>query len=148
MKFELLLMLERVFKKDKYIVGRLGYKGFDEKDNQIEKVDFLCNTLEDKYSDFKNGVKDKIAGYTAIPDGKYQVKLTMSNRFKRILPELLAVPYYEGIRIHRGNRAEDTEGCILVGKNDSPGWVSNSTFWETEIINLISQYKTCYINIK
>jgi len=148
MKNELLLLVDRAFKKEKYTIGRLGYKGFDEKDTIIENVPFLCNTLEDKWIDWKGGMKDKIAGETAIPDGKYQVKLTMSNRFKRILPEIIGVCFFEGIRIHRGNRAEDTEGCLLVGKNDSPGWVSNSTYWETEIIKLISQYKTCWINIK
>lgn len=148
MKQELLLIVDRAFKKEKYTIGRLSYRGFNEKNELVEKKDLYCNTLEDKWCDFKNGIKDKVAGHTAIPDGKYQVILDMSNRFKRILPLLIAVPYYEGVRIHRGNKAEDTEGCILVGKNDSPGWVSNSTFWETEIIKLIQQYKKCFIVIK
>lgn len=56
----------------------------------------------------------KIQGKTAIPEGTYQVKLTMSNRFKKILPEVLCVPNFQGIRFHGGNTSADTEGCILI----------------------------------
>jgi hypothetical protein len=58
----------------------------------------------------------KIDGQTAIPAGEYKISLTMSNRFKKILPLLANVPNFSGIRIHGGNTSENTEGCILVGR--------------------------------
>lgn len=57
----------------------------------------------------------KQRGITAIPQGAYKVKLTFSQKFQRMLPELLDVPGFDGIRIHAGNRSENTEGCVLVG---------------------------------
>ena len=69
---------------------------------------------------------NKLKGITAIPTGKYDVILTFSPRFKCVLPLLLNVKGFEGIRIHPGNSAEDTEGCLLVGENKEKGKVINS----------------------
>lgn len=76
----------------------------------------------------------KIAGKTAIPEGRYAVAVTFSPRFKRWLPLLLHVPMFEGIRIHAGNSAEDTAGCILPGMNTVKGWVTDSRVWEKNIV--------------
>ena len=76
-----------------------------------------CETLEDPVREVEGATvanwKEK--GDTAIPRGRYRVIVNHSNRFKRDLPLLLAVPGFEGIRIHPGNTESDTEGCILVG---------------------------------
>jgi hypothetical protein len=71
-----------------------------------------CFTLEDQV---RSG--PKVMGETAIPFGTYEVILSMSPKFKRIMPEILNVPGFTGIRIHTGNVDEDTEGCLLVGEN-------------------------------
>lgn len=82
-------------------IGQLGIDGV-----------FAAFTLEDPVHE---GVK--IFGETAIPQGRYQVVINRSVRFQRMLPLLLAVPGFSGIRIHAGNTSVDTAGCILVGLN-------------------------------
>lgn len=77
---------------------------------------FECYTLEDADRETADPVECwKIPGKTAIPRGSYPVTLTLSNRFKRVLPLLGNVRGFSGVRIHSGNSHEDTEGCILVG---------------------------------
>ena len=81
---------------------------------------FFCDTIEDEER------PSKIWGKTAIPVGRYEIILNMSNRFKVIMPLLLEVPNFAGIRIHSGNTALDTEGCILLGTFKRPGTIINS----------------------
>ena len=84
---------------------------------------FECYTLEDVVRVFK------IFGSTAIPMGCYNVALTYSPRFGKTMPLIEDVRGFTGVRIHCGNKAEDTEGCILVGANynpQKPDWISSS----------------------
>ena len=103
------LELKRIAYKETYTIGKLYIDGI-----------YFADTLEDKVRDIK--IKDK----TAIPCGTYKVQITYSNRFKKMMPLLLNVPGFEGIRIHNGNSESDTSGCILVGQNKVKGKLVNS----------------------
>lgn len=75
---------------------------------------FQCRTLEDVTR------REKVQNMTAIPAGIYDVVIAWSNRFERLMPRLLGVPFFSGILIHPGNTAADTDGCILVGRKEVP----------------------------
>lgn len=120
------LLLTRNWKKPEYTIGRLHMNGV-----------FFCNTLENKVRELGKDGKGKIKGITAIPAGRYRVRMdVVSPKYKNRsqyqfcggrVPRLVDVPFYDGILIHIGNTAADTEGCLLVGENKAKGKVINST---------------------
>lgn len=91
------------------------------------KGERICYILEDTDRRLESG-GTKLYGRTAIPRGKYQVMIDYSPRFNRELPRLLGVKDFAGVRIHAGNKPEDTEGCLIPGLKMQPekNWVSNS----------------------
>jgi hypothetical protein len=103
------ITIKRLHKSENSTIGELSIDG-----------KFECYTLEDVER------KVKIKGETAIPKGTYIVGISLSNRFKKLLPILIDVPNFEGVRIHSGNNNHDTEGCILVGSSRGVDWIGNS----------------------
>lgn len=103
------ITIKRLHKTDKSTIGELLIDGI-----------FECYTLED----IERPVK--IKAETAISKGTYKVIINQSNRFKRLMPLLLNVPNFEGVRIHAGNTNHDTEGCILVGRTRSKDFIGQS----------------------
>lgn len=87
-----------------YTLGRLFVDG--------KQYGYTC---EDKDRQLEDSPGAKIAGQTAIPRGLYLLTATYSNRFKKVMPLIVDVPGFEGVRIHGGNTHEDTEGCPLLG---------------------------------
>lgn len=99
---------------------------------------FLCYTLEDTDRFLEaGGLDDKVKGETAIPRGEYKLTLSMSNRFKKVLPEVLGVKYFTGIRIHAGNTVDDTDGCILVGMNRIGAVITHSQMALSHLMKLL-----------
>lgn len=117
------LKVIRRYKGENYTIGSLYIDG-----------KYFCDTLEDPVRDLKVDGTGKEPGKTAIPAGTYSVALGYSPKFRRELPRLQDVPFFSGILIHRGNDAEDTSGCILVGENKVKGKVINSTKYEVELV--------------
>lgn len=92
------MLLEREWFTDKSTIGRLSFDG-----------EHVCFTLEDTCRKVKEN------GKTAIPSGRYEITIDFSERFQKQMPHILDVPLFEGVRIHAGNTAENTDGCLLVG---------------------------------
>lgn len=131
------LSLNRIYKSPTYTIGKLF----------IDDL-FFCDTLEDAVREIGSNGKGKIKGETAIPAGRYKVILTMSQRFKRVMPLLVDVQHFDGIRIHSGNTEFDTEGCILVGVNSEKGKVLMSKITEEALMKRLSAHKgDIYITI-
>jgi hypothetical protein len=121
------LDLKRVQLDDDVTIGSLEVDGVWE-----------CWTLEDTVR--ADGVK--IAGETAIPSGRYTVDITMSPRFKVELPLLVNVDGFVGVRIHPGNSAQDTEGCILVGQDRQAKSIGHSRAAFNRLMTKLSAAKS------
>lgn len=116
------IQLKRRYIGEGYTIGTLSIDG-----------QYFCDTLEDAVRQVK------VYGKTAIPYGRYNIILNVSPRFGRILPRLIDVPQFDGVLIHRGNTAEDTAGCILVGENKVKGKVINSTPYEIGLVKMMQE---------
>ena len=120
------ILLKRIALRDTYTIGKLYIDG-----------QYMCDTCEDKVRDLSK--EKKVYGETAIPYGTYKVSWTYSPKFKKYMPLLEDVPQFAGIRIHSGNTAKDSLGCILVGENKQKGMVLNSRATVNKIYPIIKK---------
>lgn len=108
---------------------------------------FECYILEDKDRGLTDAmplgeiVATKVYGKTAIPYGRYEIDWTMSARFKTMMPILLKVKGYEGIRIHKGNTSIDTLGCLICGTKKATNKVTESTSATNKLYVKIAEAK-------
>lgn len=148
------LTLKRIARRETYTIGRLFIDG-----------KYFCDTIEDTDRGLKQSLPQSVniakkrKGVTAIPEGKYLVVMNVkSPKFSQkkqydwcggYLPRLVNVPAFEGVLIHIGNTANDTEGCLLVGKNTQVGKVLDSTATFKELYRRLKEAKDrIYITIK
>ena len=127
------LTLKRIALRSEYTIGKLYVDG-----------EYVADTIEDTVRDldkdgkFANG-EVKIPGKTAIPYGRYEITMKVKSpkysnfsryswakKYDGYLPRLLNVPHFDGVLIHVGNSALDSEACVLVGENKVVGKVINS----------------------
>lgn len=125
------ITLKRIARRETYTIGRLYVDG-----------QYVCDTIEDRDRGLSQALPASVnavrkrRGMTAIPTGRYRVTLDVkSPKFSKYkayewcqgyLPRLINVPAFDGVLIHAGNSAADTEGCLLVGENKVVGKVLNS----------------------
>ena len=136
------LKLKRIAFKPTYTIGRLFVDG-----------KYVCDTIEDR----DRGLTDSMTleeimrlkkyGETAIPYGTYRVQITYSPKFKKMMPILIGVKGFEGVRIHSGNTAKDSLGCLLVGRNTKVGMVTESRKTYNMLYDIIKDQKNIIIEI-
>ena len=140
------LELTRSVKTNKSTIGELTVNGV-----------FECFILEDKDRGLRKDmpiselIVMKIKTRTAIPTGRYEIVVSFSDKFQKMLPLLLDVPAFAGIRIHPGNTDTDTEGCLLPGKTRSVDAVASSRVAFTALFDKIKaalQREKIFITVK
>ena len=140
------LELTRSVKTNKSTIGELTVNGV-----------FECFILEDKDRGLRKDmpiselIVMKIKTRTAIPTGRYEIVVSFSDKFQKMLPLLLDVPAFAGIRIHPGNTDANSEGCLLPGKTKSPDMIGSSRVAFTALFDKIKaalQREKIFITVK
>lgn len=119
------ILLRRIARRETYTIGRMYLDGV-----------YFCDTIEDRDRGLTQEMSEAVIraakrkGITAIPAGRYRVTMDVKSpkfsmkKYARnygfcdgYLPRLINVKGFDGVLIHIGNTAKDTDGCILVGRN-------------------------------
>lgn len=147
----------REWPKSDYTIGKFFVNGVR-----------ICESLEDTDRGLSDSMaldkikSAKVYGKTAIPKGKYEVTMAVSQKFKNRVwakpnggkvPTVLGVKGFAGILIHPGTDANDTLGCIIVGKNTKKGMLTSSQatyrrLVDEFIVPSIARGEKIYLEIK
>ena len=150
------LTLQRIAKRKDYTIGRLSIGREEVEEYRTRTVDdYFCDTLEPTWRDYQHGAY-KVKGRSAIPEGRYAVVISYSPRLKQWLPQLIGDhdfnSKWQGVRIHAGNTPQDTQGCILVGRNRLVGQVLDSRLWlhrlKQKIVEAKNRGEPVWITVK
>lgn len=130
-----LLLQRKIFNTDpvRNIIGEL-----------FANREWFCYTLEDE---LRND-NDKVYGKTCIIADRYEVKLTYSPKFKRIMPEIIGVKNFTGIRMHGGLHEDHTLGCPLIGFNVNADFTRISSSAEKALTEMMKHYDKTFITIE
>ena len=131
------LKVERVFDGSDYTIG-----------NFYVDDEFLCNTLEDTVRIVDGDCSQKIFGQTAIPAGVYDVEFIFWPKHNNYYPHIKDVPCFTGIMIHSGITANDTEGCVLIGDNDTKGELHNGLVYMDKLRTILKDQTDIKITIE
>lgn len=151
------LKLKRLYKKPTYTIGKL----------YIDDV-YFADTIEDKDRGLTSNMTEeqiksiKIKNETAIPTGTYQIDMnSVSPKFGSTswakpyggkVPRLIGIKGFDGVLIHlTGNTSKDTSGCILVGKNNVVGMITQSRDYVSKLYQIlfsICKKEKVYITIE
>lgn len=123
-------VIKRLVMSDEYTIGQIWINGVyicDTVEDTVRELPEKCN-FTSKWQPCRH--EEKVYGKTAIPAGIYKSRVSYSPKFtpklKTNLVEIMNVPHFLGIRIHSGNTAKDSEGCVIVGTHVSLGRLKDS----------------------
>ena len=127
------ILIRRIYQKEECTVGCLqivlsgAYESEFLSPSQLKaypkggRIGLLCDTLEPRAIAWEDkpliGQKagERIFGKTAIPEGRYLVRVCYSKTYKRKMPMLQDVPSFGCIVMRTGKFANQTRGDVLLG---------------------------------
>ena len=136
------IKVQRKARKATYTVGKVYIDGTpfcdsleDTDRGATQDMTFTPTGSANGYWTTKDGgIIDKVYGKTAIPTGVYDACSFYWSKFRCYVVMLLRVPGFTGILLHNGMTADNSEGCILLGKNNIVGRLDGNRIYMDAIV--------------
>lgn len=138
----MLIKVERKARKSAYTVGKVSIDGKafcdsleDTDRGATQDMTFTPTGGANGYWTTKDGgIINKVYGKTAIPTGVYDACSFYWPKFRCYVVMLLRVPGFTGILLHNGMTADNSEGCILLGKNNIVGRLDGNRIYMDALV--------------